>query len=157
MHSFFTCSVCLYGCCSVTSPPSDPLPFCPPVSFWTHPHICLLLPSPPPLFSWLHRSVWHAGGSWGLAHLKGSVPRGSRRALPDKNHIFISPEPQATRRNHNTSWSFRCRSGLSSTSMLPTIKVAPYILRLYWEQTAHLLSGVKCHAYGSKDLPWEVH
>lgn len=93
----------------------------------------LLLPSH--LFSvsllrgciWLHRSVWHAGGSWGLARLKGSAPRGRRRALTDKHHLC---QTQSSYRNHNASTTYpkvqvwpHTSPNLSFTSTLSASKV----------------------------------
>lgn len=117
---------------------SDPLlPFHPQVlSFWSPPHVPFSFPPlPSQLFSvsllrgciWLHRSVWHAGGSWGLARLKGSTPRGRRRALTDKHHL---PQTQSSYRNHNASTTHpkvqvwpHTSPNLSFTSTLSASKV----------------------------------
>ena len=116
--------------------------------------------SPPPLLLsfWLHRSVWHAGGSWGLARLKGRAPRGRRRALTDKHHLPQTPELLRGATTPATAPQPGLASYIFTNVHIYTFNLsAGAVTSAYFESSLLICSGVKCQAYGSKHLPWERH
>lgn len=127
------------------------------------------VPPPPhhPPTPWLHstaqvclacRRLLRPGASKGQgAQRQETHPHWQTPSTPDPERLQQPPQQRPQRQVQGQPSITHLQTSASHPHSHSAPENGSCNLCLFWTQIAHLLSGVKCHTYGSKHLPLDLH